>query len=514
MSQTVTPGLGGKIAAASFTMIGLRLAFRSIGFVSTLILVRLLQPADFGLVGLATAIFAVFDMMTDMSMETALVRLVDMDRNFMDTAWTMNICRGVVVGALVALTAGITADWMQDDRVKPILYTLAVVFVLQGFGNIGVVHFRRNMKFNKIFELQLYAKLASFAVTIVGAFLYHSYWALVAGIAVSRLFGVCYSYVIQSYRPRFSLAAWDDLLHFSKWFMATNLLQMIESYTATLMFSRIGGPTAVGLYQLSWQVGSLPTGEIAAPIRDPIYAAYAKMLGNLKAMRRNFLDGLALMSLVVCPLSVGIALCADLACRLLLGPKWAAATDLIRLCAFYALFDALGHWTHNVFVVLNRQRRLVLTYAPSIILRWGFAIWAGVTWGMKAAIWVLTISALANAIIWTLTLLPVLKLRLVEVVNALWRTAVSCAVMAAVLLAFTPLGTDGVSMLVITQRMIVAITVGGVVYLGMQILLWKLSGSDDGPEMRAWLYLASLVRRMIALRAERHRTQRHRVETP
>jgi O-antigen/teichoic acid export membrane protein len=346
-------------------------------------------------------------------------------------------------------------------------------------------------------------------VTISGAFLYHSYWALVAGIATSRLFGVCYSYFLHPYRPRFSLAAWDQLLHFSKWFMATNLLQMIESYTATLMFSRIGGPAAVGLYQLSWQVGSLPTGEIAAPIRDPIYAAYAKMLGNLKAMRRNFLDGLALMTLVVCPLSVGIGLCADLACRLLLGPKWGAATELIRLCAFYALFDALGHWTHNVFVVLNRQRRLVLTYAPSIVFRWIIAIWAGVTYGMVAAVWVLTLSAILNAVTWLLVLLPVLNLRLMEVINALWRTALSCVVMAAVLLAFTPLGTAGVSVLVIGERMIVAVTVGGLTYIGMQIALWKLSGSDDGPEMRAWLYLVSQVRRVTALRAARHR-----VETP
>lgn len=488
-------------------MIGLRLAFRSIGFVSTLILVRLLQPADFGLVGIATAIFAVFDLMTEMSMSTALIRLADMDRRSMDTAWTMNICRGLAIGALVALTARISADWMHDERVMPILWVLALVFAVQGFENIGMAHFRRNLMFQKIFESQLYAKLAAFVVTIAGAFLFHSYWALVAGIATSRMFGVCYSYIIQPYRPRISFAASGELLHFSKWFMATNLLTMIESYTATLLFSRIGGPTAVGLYQLSWQVGSLPTGEIAAPIRDPLYAGYAKMLGNLTMLRRHFLDGLALMTMVVCPLSVGIALCADLACRLLLGPKWAAATELIRLCAFYAMFDAIGHWTHNVFVVLNRQRRLVLTYAPSVVLRFGIAIWAGVTWGMAAAVWVLTITAILNAVIWTLTLLPVLQMRLTEVLDALWRTALSCVVMTVMLLAFTPLTTAGVSMLAIAGRVIVAIAVGGAAYLGMQVLLWRLSGTDDGPEMRAWVYLMNQLRRVLAFRAERRRVE-------
>jgi O-antigen/teichoic acid export membrane protein len=488
-------------------MIGLRLAFRSIGFVSTLILVRLLQPADFGLVGLATAVFAVFDLMTEMSMQSALVRLAEMDRRVMDTAWTMNICRGIAIGCLVALTARLSADWMHDERVKPILWVLSAVFVIQGFENIGMAHFRRSLKFHKIFETQLYAKLASFVVTIVGAFMFHSYWALVAGIATSRLFLVCYSYLIQPYRPRISLAAFGELFHFSRWFMATNLLAMIESYTATLLFSRIGGPAAVGLYQLSWQVGSLPTGEIAAPIREPIYAGYARILGNLPALRRHFIDGLALISMVVYPLSIGIALCADLACRLLLGPKWAAATELIRLCAFYALFDSIGHFTHNVFVVLNRQRRLVLTYAPSVVLRFGLAIWAGVTWGMAAAVWVLTITAILNAVIWTLALLPILELRLREVINALWRTVASCLAMAAMLLAFTPLTTAGVSMLVIAERMIVAIAVGAATYLGTQTALWLMSGASDGPEARAWSYLDTRVRRLAALCAKRRRVQ-------
>lgn len=507
MSQTATPGVGGKVAAASFTMIALRLAFRSIGFVSTLILVRLLRPDDFGLVGLATALIGAMDLMTEMSMQAALIRLAEMDRRVMDTAWTMNICRGVAIGCLVALSSSVAAEWMRDPRVTPILWVLAVVAVVQGFENIGIAHFRRNLMFQRIFQYQLYAKFASFAVTVTGAVLFRSYWALVAGIATFRVFMVCYSYIIQPYRPRLSFAAFRELFHFSKWFMATNLLMMIKSYTATLLFSRIGGATAVGLYQLSWQVGSLPTGEIAAPIREPIYAGYARMLDNLAALRRHFVDGLALMTMVVAPLSVGIALCADFACWLLLGPKWAAATPLIRLCAFYALFDCIGHFTHNVFVVLNRQRRLVLTYAPSVMLRFGLAIWAGVTWGIAAAVWVLTLTAIANAVIWLLALLPILKLRLTALIDVLWRTAVSCALMAAVLMAFAQLGIDGASVPRIVAHAAVAIGLGAASYVGTQFLLWLLSGASDGPEMHAWSYLATQFRRVLTLRAERRRLQ-------
>jgi O-antigen/teichoic acid export membrane protein len=227
------------------------------------------------------------------------------------------------------------------------------------------------------------------------------------------------------------------------------------------------------------------------------------MLGNLAAIRRQFLHGLALITMVIAPLSVGIALCADLACQLLLGPKWIAAVELIRLCALYALFDYIGHFTHNLFVVLNRQKRLVVTYAPSVLLRFGAAIWAGVTWGMAAAVWVLMITAVLNAIIWTVTLLPVLQLRMMEVVNALWRTFASCLVMSAVLVAFAPLTSAGATTPILAARLMLAAALGGTVYLGMQVLLWLMIGTTDGPEMRAWDYLRGQVRRLVALRAAR-----------
>ena len=488
-------------------MIGVRFAFRGIGFISTLILARLLKPDDFGLVGLASAVFSLLDTLTDMSVGTALIRMATLDRRQMDTAWTLNIGRGAVIGASLALSAGLAADWMRDPRVTPILWVLATTSVIQGFENIGMVAFRRDLRFGKIFEYQVYGKLVAVCVTLSLAWVFRSYWALVAGTVMSRLFGVAFSYAAHPYRPRLSLAAFGELFHFSKWLMINNLLSAIEAYTARLLFGRIGGAPAVGLYEVSWQIGSLPTGEIAAPIREPIYAGYARLLGNPAALRRQFNDTLALMTMVICPMSVGLAVTSELTCRLLLGPKWDAASELIRLCAMYALFDSIGHFTHNIFVVLNRQRRLVLTYAPTVVLRFGVAIWAGVTWGMVGAVWVLTLTALLNAVMWMLLVLPLLALPLGEVVDKLWRTALSSTVMAGALVAWLPLTVGTLSVAEVGTRMAVAVTTGAAICIGTQLLLWLLSGLPDGPEARIWRNVAAQLGRLASCRAARRRAE-------
>ncbi len=504
MTDPAASAVGRRVAVASFTMVALRLAFRSIGFVSTLILVRLLRPDDFGLVGLATAVFGVFELLTEMSMQMALIRLPQIDRRHMDTAWTMNLARGVIIGGLVGASSGMAADWMHDARVTPILWVLAAAVVMQGFENIGMVAFRRELQYQKVFEFQLFAKLAGFCITIPCAWAFRSYWALVAGIVASRLFGVAYSYVIQSYRPRLSLAAFHELFHFSKWFLATNVLMTIETYTATLLFSRIGGPTAVGLYQVSWQIGSVPTGEIGAPIRDPLYAGYAKVMDDTAALRRHFVASLALVLMIITPMSIGLGLTADLARRLLLGgADWEAASELIRLCAFYALFDFIGHFTHNIFVLLNRQRRLVVTYAPVVVLRFAIAIWAGLTWGITAAVWVLMLTAALNAVMWTAFAMPLIELSVRELLRPIWRTAAAALAMTAAVVLTVPLAVGAASFGTALLHMLMAIAIGATTHVGTQALLWLLCGMPEGPERRAQQFIAGAWRWIGQLRTLR-----------
>src|SRR5690349_366141 len=77
MSTTSAPSVGRQVAIGAAFMVLLRLVYRGIGFVSTLILVRLLEPADFGLVGLASVTYAVLDSLSELSLQMAVIRMKD-----------------------------------------------------------------------------------------------------------------------------------------------------------------------------------------------------------------------------------------------------------------------------------------------------------------------------------------------------------------------------------------------------------------------------------------------------
>src|ERR1700684_2746347 len=93
-----------------------RLGMRILGLVSTLVLVRLIQPADFGIIALATSFMQTLDGMLTLGTEEAVIREATPGQSFYDTAFTLNLLRGASVTLLVAALAWPAAGFFGDPR--------------------------------------------------------------------------------------------------------------------------------------------------------------------------------------------------------------------------------------------------------------------------------------------------------------------------------------------------------------------------------------------------------------
>src|ERR1700683_4394730 len=93
------------VAAGAFFMVLLRFSFRLIGLVNTFILVRLLLPSDFGLVGLVTAAYSILDLLSQMSLQMVIIRMPAPTRDDYDTAWTLGLIRGLLIAVLLVSAA-------------------------------------------------------------------------------------------------------------------------------------------------------------------------------------------------------------------------------------------------------------------------------------------------------------------------------------------------------------------------------------------------------------------------
>ena len=343
-----------EIARGAAWMLLFKAVDRALGIVSTLLLARLLVPADFGLVAMAMSVIAVIELATAFSFEIALIQNPCPQRKHFDTAWTLNVLFALGCGAAIAALASPAAAFYLEPRLISVMLVLAVAWAVAGLENVGTVEFRRAMDFRREFSFMAAKRSVSFLLTVALALLFRSYWALVIGTLLGRLAGVALSYVVHPFRPRFTLAASRELFGFSGWLLLNNLLGVAILRVPHFFVGRVNGPQALGLFTVGSELAYMPATELIAPVNRVLFPGFARLASDVARFRTTFVDIIAVIVSIVIPASIGIAAVAEPMVRVLLGQKWMEAVPVIQLLAPAGAIVALTSNNVSAYLALGR----------------------------------------------------------------------------------------------------------------------------------------------------------------
>lgn len=376
---------GRQIASGAAWMMLFKIVDKGIGLISTLILARLLMPADFGLVAMATAVLAFTQLMSAFGFDTALIQRQDASRPHYDTAWTFNVIFGSVIAVLLLLLSVPTAHFYGEPRLTPILIVLAAGTLVGGFENIGTVAFRKELDFRSEFRYMLFKRLASFVVTLTLAFTLRSYWALVVGIVTGRAASVWISYRLHPFRPRLSLAKSADMMHFSKWIFVSSLIQFLQNRSTDFILGRTVGSHGLGVYNIAFEIASMPASEVIAPINRAAYPAYARLAVDPSALLERFLSIYAVISMVCFPIVALLFFIAEPAVHVVLGPKWLETIPLLRLLVVCGLMYGLHSNIYTLLVAVGKPQANTLVQTIVLLVSLPAIVYASLRFGVMGA---------------------------------------------------------------------------------------------------------------------------------
>ena len=478
--------LNRKMAKGASWLILFRLVERGIGFVSTLILARLLVPADFGLVAMAMSILAFVGMLSAFSFDVALIQNASAERRHYDTAWTFNVIVGIFNALVLVVLALPVADFYNEPRVAGIMVGLAVICAISGFSNIGVVAFQKDLELHKEFILGVTKKVIAFVVTISLAFILGSYWALIAGTLASAVVAVFMSYQMHPYRPRFSMQGRKELFHFSKWMLLNNLLISLAHRVPDLVIGKLAGPSALGLYTVAYEISNLPTTELVFPVSRAVFPGYAKMAGDGDLLRRGFLDVLAVILLVTVPAGLGIIALAEPFVHVLLGAKWAAAVPLIQVLGVYGIVRAAGSNTGAVYLALGQPQ--LLTYLTLLFLSVLFpALWWLVSaYGAIGAAYAVLLAATMQLPFAFGVVMRQLGVGIGALASVVWRPVVAGLLMAAAIIVVRSgwIAENASQPPGFLVQLLTLVPMGAATYAIAVLGFWYLNGRPDGGESK------------------------------
>jgi O-antigen/teichoic acid export membrane protein len=489
-----------RTATAAGWTVGWRMFTRAIGLCSTLILARLLTPADFGLVALATGFASSLDELSQVGVDDALMRIKAPRRALYDAAFTIDMLRGLATAALLLAVARPVAAFFNDPRLADVLFAVAAGTAIVGCHNVGTIDFRRDLQFHKEFRLYVLPRLAQVAVTLALAAVFRSYWALVAGILTGRIGVVLYSYVLHPLRPRPSLSAWRELAGFSAWSWVLSLIALVRDRTDAFFVGRALDARAVGVFSVGMEIGSLPTTELVSPLAAAAFAGFAAARHEGAGAGENWLRVVGAVAAVTVPAGLGVSLLADPLVRLALGLGWLQAIPVIEVAGAVGGLAAFGLISAKLFSAHAYFRPLLGVSTTSMVLRVGLlaalvprygVLGAAVAGGMGVSLEHAAYVALACRRF---------GFSARRFAGATWRTALAACAMAAALrgagLGWAP-HPGGASEQV--ARLAMGASIGAAVYAAALAGLWLAAGGPRGPETDLATLAGRLLRRRHAV---------------
>jgi len=329
---------------------------RALELLALLVLARLLTPDDFGLLGIALLTLTGLERFSNLGLTSALIQRAedDVDR-YLDSAFTLQIGRGVLLAAVVVAISGPAADFFGEPAVEPILQVVALTPILTGLENPGCIYFQKELEFHRQFVFLMSTSLSYVVVTIALAFVLGNVWAMVFGKVVSEIVQTIVSYLIHDYRPSISFEREPAmaLIHYGKWLTASGFVYFLADEGDDFVVGWLLSAASLGFYRLAYRLALTPVSEVTGVVSTVMFPAYSKIQDDVPAIRSGFLRTVQLTTALTLPIGAGIIAVAPVFVEGVLGAQWTPMVIALQILAVYGVFVSVTASFHPVWLAIG-----------------------------------------------------------------------------------------------------------------------------------------------------------------
>jgi len=469
-----------------------RLIVSLAGFMSVLVLARLLTPEDYGLVAIATTMLAVTTSLTELSVGSALVHHPAPTDDHYHSAFTLLLVRSTFIGVLFCLAAYPLAVLYHDRRLIAVTIAVGLTGAVQGLNNPRLATLSKQLIFWPDFAFQVPQKLASLVVGVAVAYYYRSYWALVIGSAAATACSIAISYVIIPYAPRLRFTHIRGLMNFSIWLWFGSALNTLNNRLDQLVIGYFIGKYPLGLYAVAENLAVLPTRETTMPIAQTLFPAFSALSDQKDRLRRAYQLGQSTIFAVAMPAGFGFVLIAHPLILLALGEKWLGAVPILQILAAMFALQTLSASVQPLAMAKGATRRLFRRDMRNFAIRIPLMIAGVLSGGIIGIVIARAVSGILDALINMGLVSQLIGAGIADQLRANTRALFATAAMVLAGGALQAWNLQATKEVAAIWQIAELIAVGGTVYIGATLLLWSLSGYARGPETEIVRLIRSL----------------------
>ena len=360
--------------------------------VKVIILARILDPSDFGLISLTSALMVLSTLVSGMGMGPALIATKQEPSRaafhaLLITTWTSSI-----LTFLILVFAPVYAELFDTNELTEICRWMAIIIPLSAITVVADAILVKEMMFGRRIIPSTAGSLSNAVTAVIMAYSGFGVWSIVVGHIVGSFVTLMATLIVCPTLRWFMPQKWDGLLardmsRFGLTNLGTGLVQCGYEYGDKMVVGKVFGMTDLGFYSQAFHLSNITVGRISSSANAVLFPAYAKIQEDTERLAQAFLNSLRLVSVVTMPLAMGMLLLAPELVIVVIGEKWRESIPLLQIFAFIGFIRPVTGSASPLFLAINQPQynlkgALILGISMAILLlaviQWNLAGVAGV----------------------------------------------------------------------------------------------------------------------------------------
>lgn len=311
-----------------------------IRFVLSIYIARILNPVDYGIMGIASIIIYYSNYLSELGFSNALIHRSDISENHINTVFTINLWMSVLLTLIVNLCSGLIAQVFKIPELTHVLRILSLVFIFTAFSQIAVTLLRRELEYKRYTLIMLAKGLIQIVSTLVLALLHFEYWALILGTVASEFFGAVILFYSISIKPRlqFNKEAFKNLFTYGIWNFVIAQFFLLYSYAEKAIIGFFLGPKLVGIYEKAFSIAYMPVDSISMKINSVMFSSFNQYKNNKSELCNAFYNVSVFTSMLCFPILGGLFIVSHDFVEIAFGEKWLPMVSVLKILLVAFIF--------------------------------------------------------------------------------------------------------------------------------------------------------------------------------
>ena len=318
-----------------------RCGAQGVTFIVSIVLARILDPADYGLVALVTVITTLMQVFVDSGFGSALMQKKNPDNLDYSSVFYFNVVFCLFLYAVMFFAAPLIAWFYDKSELVLLVRVISLIIPISALKNVQQSYVAKNMLFRKFFWATLGGTIGAAVIGITLAVLGYGVWALVWQMLFNVFVDTFILWIIVDWKPKwiFSFSRLRSLFKYGWKMLVSHLLDTTYNNLRSLIIGKKYESEDLAYYNKGNSFPNMFVTNINTSIDSVLLPSMASAHDNpekVKAMTRR---AIKTASFIIMPMMMGLAACATPMIRLLLTDKWLPCVFFLRVfCFTYAFF--------------------------------------------------------------------------------------------------------------------------------------------------------------------------------